>query len=723
MSNLSLTGYSITTPPRESPIGGIEDIKDAGQNYLASLESRADKWREFAEEQYSAITDLLANWADPTEIDTSLPGLSVSLDPVGLASAVAFTQRSTTNLILPTKYTDPDYDGVKDTATNAATAALTVNLTPATLQTTVPSVPDLDTQAPSGGIDFTFDSDLVGDLPTIADLPDIQEPADFYGSYLPSDTALDGITTALVMPVMDPFAAPAFAAVAPEFAVDAPDAMDYEDTAFTHTAGFESLVIKVLEQADTMLSTLAAKVVADLEAGSSGIDPAVEQAMYDRAVSRLDSDYAAREAEMAEYFAARGFAMPPGAQVSALMEMNLQRGRAVTELNNDIVVQRSNLTQQNLQALLQSGTQLQSLFLTSATQIEDLFVRAHNDMQNRAFETQKAIAEHALDIYKAGVEKYKADQEQYKALLQKYAEDIKLEIAKADVFRTQMEGVKAQAAASELIISVYNAKLSKAKLLTEAYDAQTSMLTAISAAERIKLDVYRAGIESVSLGIEKYKAEWQAYAQRSDADKTKLLEWESSLKIAEHELAKWNSTRESHVKIAGLKLEESRTKLEGLKVQLAAVDTRDKQSMARLAALDGHDDVRARIHAINEENKFKSQDMTIRNNMARLEQARIESTMQIERMRTELAAKVEEYRLSQEKLKSQANVMAQIAASALSTMSNSLAFGHSSSISGNLGLSESYSRSSGYSFSDSRSFDQSQRESWNTNTNFNYGDD
>jgi len=715
------TSYVITSPERDSPIGGIEDIKNAGEEYLANIESRADKWQEFAEEQYTLIKDLLNDWVDPEPLDISIPDLSISLDPIGISPPVEFTDETVTGLP-PTDATETsaDYVTLKN-KTDAVSADISGEVTPDTLSTTVPSVPDLETTEPDGGINFTFDPDLVGELPSIDDLPDIQDPAEFYGDYLPADTELEAIVTDLEMPEMVPFESPEFLAPAPEFEASEPAAMEYSGAAFVHTAGFEDMVINVLDQADTLLTTLSNKVTTDLEAGNSGIDPEAEQAIYDRAVSRLDNDYDTKESELSEYYAARGFMMPPGSQVSALMELNNQRGRNITDLNNDIVVQRSNLSQQNLQALLQSGTQLQNIFLTSAAQIEDLYIRAHNDVQNREFETQKAIAEHALDVYKAGVDKYKADQEQYKALLQKFAEEVKLEIAKADVFRTQMEGVKAQAAASELIINAYNAKLAKAKLLTEAYDAQTSMVTAIGAAERLKLDVYRGGIESVALGLERYKAEWQAYAQRSDADRTKLMEWESSLKAAEHELAKWNSARESDSRIAGLKLDESRTKLDSLKVQLAALETKDKQAMANLATLDGHDEIRSRIHALNEENKIKSQDLTIRSNMATIEQARLESMIHIEKMKATLTAKVEEYKLSQEKLKAEASVMSQIAASALSTMNNSLTFGHRSSVSGTLGLSESYGRSSSVDRSYSNS--TSERTSQAENHNYYYDDD
>jgi hypothetical protein len=74
-----------------------------------------------------------------------------------------------------------------------------------------------------------------------------------------------------------------------------------------------------------------------IDNGVSGLSTTVEQAIYDRAVSRKKIETIAMVTEVENYFAARGFSIPPGAMSGRLLEIQQQADNAITDINNDIL--------------------------------------------------------------------------------------------------------------------------------------------------------------------------------------------------------------------------------------------------------------------------------------------------------------------------------------------------------------------------------------------------
>ncbi|MBP7231328.1 MAG: hypothetical protein KBA28_05295 [Syntrophaceae bacterium] len=97
------------------------------------------------------------------------------------------------------------------------------------------------------------------------------------------------------------------------------------------------LVIEDLTYVTTLSDVIESKLQALIDAGSSGLPATVEQAIYDRAVARKTIENVAMNTEAENYFAARGFSIPPGAMSGRLLEIQEQASNALTDLNNDIL--------------------------------------------------------------------------------------------------------------------------------------------------------------------------------------------------------------------------------------------------------------------------------------------------------------------------------------------------------------------------------------------------
>lgn len=97
------------------------------------------------------------------------------------------------------------------------------------------------------------------------------------------------------------------------------------------------LVIQDLTYIMDLSNYLEATLKGFIDNGVSGLSTTVEQAIYDRAVSRKTVETIAMVTETENYFAARGFTMPTGAMSGRLLEIQQQADNALTDINNDIL--------------------------------------------------------------------------------------------------------------------------------------------------------------------------------------------------------------------------------------------------------------------------------------------------------------------------------------------------------------------------------------------------
>lgn len=97
-----------------------------------------------------------------------------------------------------------------------------------------------------------------------------------------------------------------------------------------------------------LLDDLLARLIADLTTGATGLDPIVEQAIWDRADDRLTVVEAAQQTEIEEYFASRGFPLPPLAMAARLQEHINERARSRNDLNDKILIQSSELDRKSV---------------------------------------------------------------------------------------------------------------------------------------------------------------------------------------------------------------------------------------------------------------------------------------------------------------------------------------------------------------------------------------
>lgn len=411
--------------------------------------------------------------------------------------------------------------------------------------------------------------------------------------------------------------------------------------------------------------------------GGTGLNPEVEQAIWDRALSRLDiaADKAYQEAE--RYFAAKGFDMPPGALAAKVQEIRAEGLRARTDLTRDISVKQAELAQQNTQFMLEYGRQA-----------ETILREFHNVQQNRALEASKAIAASSIEILNAQIAKYNGQIEKYKADAQVYGERVRAALVNVEIFRGQVEGAKVsvevqraladlyskQLQGVEIIASLYKTEMEGARLAMEV-EAQKievfkSRVTAYVAeidAEKTKVDAYTSAVQGEKVAAELYSEQVKAYVASLEVPKTQVL------------------IQDTAVRAIG---EKNRVEIERYKAELQSyIAEVDAEARKIGAIVDGFS---AEVSAYNAETGTEKAHLEVQ--VAQISAAIQAAQFTLQRQLAEIESTTNAYtsikKLQMDGTLGVTNVAAQLAASAMNAVSASASLGYSGSES--LGASFNY---------------------------------
>lgn len=263
------------------------------------------------------------------------------------------------------------------------------------------------------------------------------------------------------------------------------------------------LVIEDLTYVTDLSDYLETKLKSFLDNGVSGLSTTVEQAIYDRAVERKRIETVAMVTETENYFAARGFSMPPGALSGRLLEIQQQADNAMTDINNDILRMQGEMafkgTWEALGRTLELEKQKRDFFAVeignvldkAKTKADNLMKRVELMLQAREsrLKNEGMIADDVLKRYQ---------------MIYDYLKTTLVRVqANAEIYKTR----------SQVYIANIEARLKKWEAEVKEI---TTVIDAKSKANAVNADIAELGIKKADLTtkayIEKYKSSNEKYA-------------------------------------------------------------------------------------------------------------------------------------------------------------------------------------------------------------------
>lgn len=251
-------------------------------------------------------------------------------------------------------------------------------------------------------------------------------------------------------------------------------------------------------------------LLAWVQGQSTGLEPQVEEAMWNRARDREAALYGSALNQIAKDYAARGFPIPPGAAV-ALAHQAIQKAReGSSSINRDIAIKQAELEQQNRQFALSEARQIEMGLMNYASQIAQ-----------RAFEAARYTVEAAIAVYGARVQQYNGEVQAFTARAQVYRDRIAGELAKLELYKGQIEGQRLVSTLNEQAVAIYKARLEGVQTMIATYESQVRAAGVKADIAKQAIEIFKAQVDAYGEQVRAKASEYDAYATRVKAEVSK----------------------------------------------------------------------------------------------------------------------------------------------------------------------------------------------------------
>ena len=539
---------------------------------------------------------------------------------------------------------------------------------PSVGEVSLPDIPDNDVIEPEwkdvDDIELPDISDMninppdvdVGSMPQV-NIPDIPDAPSIDTNV---DIPASPDATTPVMPSIPDIEFPsAPVVIMPEFGMELPN-VDWDlPKEFNYTEAI---------YASDIWATLLHKVLTNISNGGTGLDATVEQDIYNRALVRQETENERLYTEAENYFEARGYSLPPGALSGRLAEISREISRNNTDLSEKITISQAELAQKNTQFFIDKGIQLEGM-------LRDFF----NKQAQRTLTASTESARIGIEVINTAINTYNAKVAKFNAYTNSFEARTRAAVIELENYKTKIEACGVKAAVQRNIIEIYNSQLHAVLTKVDIYKTQIAGVNAKLEVQRTAIAAYQSQVQAYVANMEGNRIKYEIYNTKLKAAQVKTGIYETKVRayVAKTEAA--NVKADVALKKATSQLQQNQSKIDIYKAKLAGYisivqTTAEKGNMllkSYNAEIAGHT-------ALREDYVARSQ-VKIEANKVKVENARIE----LQKVIAEIQQSIENLRVVKG-LQTQAtsgimNAAAQLAASALNSVTASAHLGSTSS--------------------------------------------
>jgi len=362
----------------------------------------------------------------------------------------------------------------------------------------------------------------------------------------------------------------------------------------------DAMVAKYNPQFHTQMAAIEAQLTRYL-AGGTGLDPTVENAIYERSRSKTDAE-ARRVAETAwAQTAARGFTIPGGAVTAALRRNRQAQADTNAAASREIVVMQAEMEQKNLQFAVTTSIGLRQAILSAALNYHQNLI----SINGQALEYARAIVSNMVEVYNIQVRAYGVRLDAYRAEVGAYEARLKATMAAVDLYRAEIDAQQALVAMDRARVDLYRSRIDTLNTLANVYKSRIDAVIEQASLEKLKLDLFRTKVETYVAQTQSKRAEFDAYtaalsgqeqrvrlfAAQVDAYQAQLTGYKTKIEAQSEVVRAQAVTNDARAKqfsavldgyrtIATVRGDKARTELD---VQRAALQAFDSQTRANIA--------------------------------------------------------------------------------------------------------------------------------------------
>lgn len=366
-------------------------------------------------------------------------------------------------------------------------------------------------------------ADFLADLPIINTSLVFPEPP----SELLNPTIDAPVITARVLPTKPTTNLPGFSSVAPTDNTVAPTNLDqsfanaYSGVAPSMITMMDGYVDAMLAKFNPRFQSAMASIEAQLArylAGGTGLDPDVEDAIYERERDKASAE--ARRVSDASFseFADRGFTIPPGALAGAIATARQAGADNLARAGREVTALAAEWEQKNLQFAVDRSADLRKTMLSSAL----AYHQNLTTINGQALQYAKSILESIVELYNVTVKAYATRVEGYKAEAVVYETRLKSAMAGIELYKVEIQAEEALANVDRSKVEVYKARVEALMVYANVYRARIDAVRGRADLEKLKIEVFGAQVGAFTAKVQAKNAEWQGYRSTIDGEQAKV---------------------------------------------------------------------------------------------------------------------------------------------------------------------------------------------------------
>ncbi len=390
--------------------------------------------------------------------------------------------------------------------------------------------------------------------------------------------------------------------------------------------------------------------------GSTGLEP-IEDALFGRGADRIALEVRRDIDTRVTEFASRGFSEPNGILASAVDQIIQSGQNRKAELNREITIQSYQELLTNLRFAVQQGIAL-----------EQVAVNLHIQMQQMALSAAQFARETALAILNARISVFNARLAAYQTDAAVLRDRIQAALARVELYRAQIEGEKARGEINQQRVELYTAQVNTLNVMADFYRAQVEGVKAQADVERSKIDKFKAMVDAFSARWSAYGEQVKAYTAQIEAENGAVQVHRNLVEAYAARVNATNQVNRGRIDVQDLRLREHQQALLAWRGGLDRMLALFEGERARVAAEGQRADAIARIYTADAGVETAASAASDRSLQIGLERARAQNESALESARIRVQENVQLTGFGLEAIKAQAQVLAQLAAAALSSM-------------------------------------------------------
>lgn len=469
--------------------------------------------------------------------------------------------------------------------------------------------------------------------PTINTNIDFPEPPDQLINPLIVDPVVadraEPLKPTVILPVFDA-AQPVLTAQAP---TDLPGQMEraYRGASPSMVAAMEGQVDAMMAKYNPRYQPALAAIEAQLQRyldGGTGFSPTVENAIYERSRDKMGAEYRrVRDTAWSEA-ADRGFTLPGGALMSAVLQARQGAADNLARASTEIVIKQAEIEQANLQFAVTTSTNLRTTILNAAISYHGNLIQ----INGQALEFAKTTVGLVVEAYNTALKAYAAQLDGWKAEAAVYETRLKAAMAGIELYKAEIEALQAMVQVDVARVNVYRARLEALNSLASVYRSRIDAVVAKASMEKLKLELFQSQVQAYTARVQAKNSEWQGYSAALGGEEAKARIFGAQVQAYTAEVGGWQakiqaqteavravaltnesrsrqyeSTVRAYSAVVGAKGELARTRLENERQKIIAFQAKTQAAVSYATLAQTYYKTKADVQVSHADMKLRAQ--------------------------------------------------------------------------------------------------------------------